>query len=140
MIGNLAEQGMKVVTITVNRRSFSFSIVRLAITPGTPQPVAINMGINDLPDRPNLRNRRSMTNATRAMYPQSSKIAKQKNSTKICGKKPKPAPTPATMPSKISSCSHWATRSCSSQCAAVSGIQLPNNTSLTQSVPIVPIV
>ena len=54
MIGSFAEQGMKVVTITVMRRSLSFSMVRLAMMPGTPQPVATSIGIKDLPDSPNL--------------------------------------------------------------------------------------
>ena len=65
MIGSFAEQGINVVNIAVIRRSFSFSIVRLAITPGTPQPVAINIGMNDFPDKPNLRKIRSITNAIR---------------------------------------------------------------------------
>ena len=42
-------------------------IVREAMTPGTPQPVPINIGIKLLPDNPNLRNTRSMTNAIRAI-------------------------------------------------------------------------
>ena len=67
MIGSFAEQGINVVTMTVKRRSFSFSIVRLAMTPGTPQPVAISIGMKDFPDKPNLRNKRSITKAMRAM-------------------------------------------------------------------------
>ena len=65
--GTFAPQGMKVVVIIVIRRSRSFSIVREAIIPGTPQPVPISMGIKDFPERPNLRNIRSRTNAIRAM-------------------------------------------------------------------------
>ena len=52
MIGSLAPQGMNVVVIIVIRRSRSFSIVREAITAGTPQPVPISIGMNDLPERP----------------------------------------------------------------------------------------
>ncbi len=63
--GTLAPQGMKVVVMIVILLSRSFSIVRLAITPGTPQPVPISMGIKDFPERPNLRNTRSRTNAIR---------------------------------------------------------------------------
>ena len=66
-MGALAPQGMNVVVMVVMRRSFSFSMVFVAMTPGTPQPVEMSIGINDLPDRPKRRNTRSMTNATRAM-------------------------------------------------------------------------
>ena len=72
-----------------------------AITPGTPHPVPINIGIKDLPERPNLRKIRSMINATRAIYPQASKNARKINNTNICGTNPSTAPTPATIPSKI---------------------------------------
>jgi hypothetical protein len=67
MIGSLAPQGINVVVMMVIRRSRSFSIVLEAITPGTPHPVPISIGMKDLPDRPNLRKIRSMINATRAM-------------------------------------------------------------------------
>ena len=67
MIGSLAPQGMNVVVMTVMRRSFSFSMVLVAMTPGTPQPEDTSMGMNDLPDRPKRRNTRSMMKATRAM-------------------------------------------------------------------------
>ena len=39
--------------------------VREAMTPGTPQPEAMSIGMKDLPDRPNLRKMRSMIKATR---------------------------------------------------------------------------
>ena len=67
MMGILAEQGMKVVVIMVILRSRSFSMVREAMTPGTPQPVPMSMGMKLLPDRPNLRKMRSMMKAMRAM-------------------------------------------------------------------------
>ena len=67
MIGSLAPQGINVVVMTVIRRSFSFSMVLVAMTPGTPQPEVTSMGIKDLPDRPKRRNTRSMMKATRAM-------------------------------------------------------------------------
>ena len=67
MIGSLAPQGMNVVVMTVIRRSFSFSMVLVAMTPGTPQPEDTSMGMNDLPDRPKRRNTRSMMKATRAI-------------------------------------------------------------------------
>ena len=49
------------------RRSRSLSIVRAAMTAGTPQPLPTIIGMNDLPLKPNLRNSLSMMNATRAM-------------------------------------------------------------------------
>ena len=67
MMGIFAPQGMKQVVMTVMRRSRSFSMVREAMTPGTPQPVPTSMGMKDLPDRPNLRKIRSMIKAIRAM-------------------------------------------------------------------------
>jgi hypothetical protein len=63
--GSLAPQGTKEVVITVIRRSASLSIVRLAIIPGTLQPVPMRSGIKDLPDRPNLQKTRSNTKAIR---------------------------------------------------------------------------
>lgn len=67
MMGVLAPQGMNVVVMIVMRLSFSFSMVRVAMTPGTPHPMETSMGIKDFPERPNLRKMRSMMNATRAM-------------------------------------------------------------------------
>ena len=76
--------------------------------PGTPQPLPINIGINDFPDKPNFLKMRSMIKAIRAIYPQSSNTAKKANNTNICGTNPKTAPTPATIPSKINPCNHEA--------------------------------
>ena len=53
MTGSLALQGMKVVVMMVRRRSFSFSMVRLAMMPGTPQPEEIKSGMKLLPLMPN---------------------------------------------------------------------------------------
>ena len=72
----LAPQGINVVVIIVIRRSLSFSIVREAMIPGTPQPVPIRIGINDFPERPNLLKILSMINAIRAIYPHASKDCK----------------------------------------------------------------
>ena len=63
--GIFAPQGIKQVVIIVILRSLSCSMVRDAITPGTPQPEATSIGIKLLPDKPNLRNSLSMINATR---------------------------------------------------------------------------
>lgn len=67
MKGTFAPQGMKVVVMMVMRRSRSFSMVREAMMPGTPQPTPMSIGMKDFPERPNLRNTRSSTNAMRAM-------------------------------------------------------------------------
>ena len=67
MIGVLAPHGIMVVSIAVMRRSFSFSMVLVAMTPGTPQPDEMRNGMKLLPERPKRLNRRSMTKATRLM-------------------------------------------------------------------------
>ena len=66
-MGSFAPQGMNAVVMMVILRSRSCSMVREAIMPGTPQPVATSMGMKLLPDRPKRRNRRSMMKAIRAM-------------------------------------------------------------------------
>ena len=66
-MGILAPQGTKQVVMMVILRSRSFSMVREAITPGTPQPEPMSMGMKLLPERPNLRKMRSMIKATRAI-------------------------------------------------------------------------
>ena len=140
MIGSLAPHGIKVVVMMVIRRSRSFSMVLEAITPGTPHPVPISIGMKDLPDRPNLRKIRSMMNATRAMYPQSSRIARKKNSVNICGTNPRTAPTPAMIPSRIRLCSHPAQPMLVRNPSTAGGTISPNSTSFTQSVIPVPTV
>ena len=81
--GTFAPQGINVVVIIVIFRSRSFSIVLDAIMPGTPQPVPISIGMNDLPERPNFLKIRSSTNAILAIYPQASKNARSRNNTSI---------------------------------------------------------
>ena len=71
------------------------------IIPGTEQPVPISRGINDLPERPNLRKSLSITKAILDIYPQASRNARNKNSTSICGTNPSTEPTPPIMPSTI---------------------------------------
>ena len=46
---------------------------------GIPHPEEISNGMKDLPDNPKWRNTRSITNAIRTIYPQSSKIDRNKN-------------------------------------------------------------
>ena len=102
IIGSFAPQGINVVVIRDIFLSLSFSIVLVAISPGTPHPVPIRIGINAFPDNPNLLNILSIIKATLAIYPQLSRKAKKINNTSICGTNPRTAPTPATIPSKIS--------------------------------------
>ena len=65
MIGIFAPHGMNGASIAVARRSRSFRIVRLAIIPGTAQPMVITNGITDLPERPTLLKIGSSTTAAR---------------------------------------------------------------------------
>ena len=65
--GTFAPQGINVVVMIVIFLSRSFSIVLEAIMPGTPQPVPMSIGINDLPERPNFLKILSSTNAILAM-------------------------------------------------------------------------
>ena len=67
MMGSFAPQGMKVVVMTVILRSFSLSMVRDAMIPGTPQPVETSMGMKLLPESPKRLNTRSKMKAIRAM-------------------------------------------------------------------------
>ena len=134
IIGSLAPHGMNVVVIIVILRSLSFSIVRDAITPGTPHPVPISIGINDFPERPNLRKILSIMNATRAIYPHCSKNERNTNNTNICGTNPSTAPTPEITPSTISPVNQSAQPIPSKKSAAPGIIHSPNNVSLVQSV------
>ena len=79
--GSFAPHGIKVVVIIVIFLSAGFSIVLEAIIPGTPHPVPIRIGINDFPDRPNFLKTSSIIKATRDIYPQPSKKARNIKST-----------------------------------------------------------
>ena len=140
MIGSLAPQGINVVVMIVIRRSRSFSIVREAITPGTPHPEPISIGMKDFPERPNLRKIRSMINAILAMYPHPSRNARKMKRISICGTNPSTAPTPATIPSRISPCNQSQHPIALSPLSIAGGIISPNNTSFVQSVTIAPTV
>ena len=143
---------MKVVVIIVIRRSLSFSTVRDPITPGTPQPVPISIGIKDFPERPNLRKTRSMMKATLAIYPHPSKKARKRKKVSICGKKPSTAPRPATIPSITRPCKASFTFMDSRRLVTAPGMDgrstspkkdhgsEPKSTSFTQSVIFVPTV
>ena len=99
--GSFALQGIKVVVVMVIILSLWLSIVRAAITPGTPQPVPIIIGINDFPERPNLLSILSVMNAILDIYPQLSSSDRHKNNMSICGMNPSTEPTPAKIPSHI---------------------------------------
>ena len=99
-IGNLAPQEKNGITLIVETFSFSSASVLVLIIAGTEQPKPIIIGIKALPDKPNLRKILSKIKATRAIYPVSSIIEKNKNNTKICGKNPKMANKPVKTPSQ----------------------------------------
>ena len=79
-------------------RSLLEESVRLAITPGTVQPKPINIGTILRPESPIFLSSLSMINATRAIYPLSSRIDKKKNKVTIIGKKLKTSSYPIKNP------------------------------------------
>ena len=105
-IGSFAPQLKKGITLTVASFSFSSARVLVLIIAGTEQPKPIIIGINALPESPNLRRARSKMKAILAIYPLSSKIEKNKNNTKICGKKDNIEKIPPSIPSQISPPTH----------------------------------
>ena len=98
-IGNFAPQEKKGITLIVLVLSLSSAKVRVLIIAGTLHPKPIIIGINARPDKPNFLKILSRIKATRAIYPVSSIIEKNKNKTKICGKNPKIANKPVRTPS-----------------------------------------
>ncbi|MPM96064.1 hypothetical protein SDC9_143220 [bioreactor metagenome] len=103
-MGIFAEQLIKGVNSMVIFLSRSEERVLVAITAGTVQPKPINSGTILRPERPIFRRSLSMTKATLAIYPVSSKIERKKNNTTIMGKKLKTLPTPAKIPSITKLC------------------------------------
>src|SRR5699024_4519551 len=93
-IGNFAPQEKNGMTRIVAVLSFSSAKVRVLMVAGNEHPNPIIIGIKALPDKPNFLNILSKINATLAIYPESSKIEKNKNKIKICGTKPKTANKP----------------------------------------------
>ena len=67
--------------------------------PGIAHATDDSSGMNDLPLSPHRLIRRSIRNAARAMYPQSSSTARNANRIRICGRNLITPPTPVTMPS-----------------------------------------
>ena len=90
-----------VTSITLNL-SRLFSSAREAIIAGTVQPKPSSMGMNALPESPSLLIIPSMTYATLAMYPLSSRKASARKSMHMLGKKVMIVPTPLIMPSTSS--------------------------------------
>ena len=98
--GSLAPHGTNVAVMIVSLLSLSFSIVFDAMMPGIPHPEEISSGMKLLPERPNLLNTLSSTNAIRTMYPQSSSTDSRMKSISICGRKPNIAPANNTVNNK----------------------------------------
>ena len=72
---------------TVRKRSRFESSVRVAIMAGTEQPNPTSIGTKDFPGRPIQRMKRSMTNAARDIYPESSRMERQRNMKATGGRK-----------------------------------------------------
>ena len=87
-------------------RSLARSIVRVAIMAGTLQPKPTKSGTKALPGSPSARIRRSITNAARAMYPDSSKMAKNRNMKKTTGMKVEMVCRPPPIPLDRKTVSH----------------------------------
>ena len=73
--------------------------VLVAMMAGTEQPKPRSMGTKLLPDRPIFRRSLSIRKAILAMYPESSRMDRKKNSTTTRGRKLSTLPTPAKTPS-----------------------------------------
>ena len=95
---------MNGVSMIVILRSRSEGSVRVDITAGTVQPNPISIGTMLRPESPIFRSSLSIKNATRAMYPESSRSERKKKSTTMIGMKLSTLPTPVKMPSTMSDC------------------------------------
>jgi hypothetical protein len=78
--------------------SRSLGRVRVAIIAGTEQPKPISIGTKDRPESPIFLRSLSMTKATLAIYPVSSRIDRKKNRVTMMGRKDSTLPTPANTP------------------------------------------
>ena len=96
--GSFAPQEKNGITRTVAVLSFSSASVLVLIIAGTEQPKPMIIGRNALPESPNLRNILSRMNAIRAIYPESSRIEKNKNNTRIGGRNERTAVIPSMIP------------------------------------------
>ena len=102
--GIFAVHDIKGMRRMVSLRSRSEGNVRVDITAGTEHPKPTSMGTTLRPESPRRRSRRSMTNAMRAMYPESSSSERKKKRSTIMGMKLTTAPTPAHIPSVTRLC------------------------------------
>ena len=103
----MALQDINGVSMMVIFLSRSLASVRVAMMAGTEQPNPMSIGTNERPESPILRSSLSITNATRAIYPLSSKSDRKKNSTTMVGKNDNTLPTPANTPSMMRECTIW---------------------------------
>ena len=104
-MGSLALHDIKGVTRIVLKRSLLCSSALEAITAGTVQPNPRSSGRKARPDSPSLLMISSMTNATLAIYPLSSRIASARKRINILGRNVRIPPTPEIIPSIIRDCS-----------------------------------
>ena len=102
--GSFAVQLINGVRSTVSLRSLADGKVLDAITPGTVQPKPTSIGTMLLPLSPIFLNALSVTKATLAMYPVSSKSERKKKSTTIKGRNESTLPTPVNIPSMTREC------------------------------------
>ena len=88
------------------RRSRSEERVRVAMMAGTEQPKPMSIGTKLRPERPSFLKGLSITKATRAIYPVSSRMERKKNRVTMIGRNDSTLPTPAKIPSITS---EWTT-------------------------------
>ena len=100
----MAVQLINGVRRIVSLRSLADGRVRDAITPGTVQPKPMSIGTILLPLSPIFLRALSVTKATLAIYPVSSKRERKKNRTTMIGRKESTLPTPVKIPSIMREC------------------------------------
>ncbi len=100
-ISNFALHEKKGITRIVAILSFSSARVLVLIMAGIEHPNPMIIGMKARPVTPNFLNILSRIKATLAIYPLSSRMEKNKNNIKICGKNPKTDKTPDKIPSPI---------------------------------------
>ncbi len=124
-IGSFAPHEKNGESMIASRLSLSLSSALVAIIPGTAQPKHIRSGMNALPESPNLLHARSSMNATRAMYPVSSMIDKNKYNSITCGMKLKTESSPLNNPSHKNPETQVPSYPARASPAAVASIRLP---------------
>ena len=89
---------MNGMSIIVSFLSLSDGMVRDAMTPGTEQPKPTSIGTIDLPESPIFLSALSITKATLAIYPVSSRSDRKKNNNTMYGMNEITVPTPVKIP------------------------------------------